>query len=56
MLRSLMGELMGESRRVDTVLDASLGLLLVREGLLGGTTPEQYVDDVLDLIHTLAGR
>ena len=55
-LRALIVELMGESRHVDTVLDASLGILLVRDGLLGGTTPEDYVDDVLDLIHTLAQR
>ena len=55
-LRGLIVELMGESRHVDTVLDSSLGLLLVREGLLGGTTPEQYADDVLDLIHALAER
>ena len=56
MLRSLMGELMGESRHVDTVVDASMGLLLVRDGLLGGTTPDRFVDDVLALIHALADR
>ena len=56
LLQSLMGELMGDSRHVDTVVDAAMGLLLVRDGLLGGTTPDAYVDDVLDLIHTLAGR
>ncbi len=53
-LRALIVELMGESRHVDTVLDASFGLLLVRDGLLGGTSPDAYVDDVLDLIHALA--
>ncbi|MEM9204364.1 MAG: TetR/AcrR family transcriptional regulator [Actinomycetota bacterium] len=53
-LRGLMVELMGDSRHVETVLDASLGLLLVRDGLLGGTSPEAYVEDVLALIHTLA--
>jgi len=55
-LRALMAELMGESRHVDTVVDASMGLLLMRDGLLGGTTPEQFVDDVLDLIHALSAR
>lgn len=55
-LRSLMSELMGDTRHVDTVVDASMGMLLIRDGLLGGTTPEQYADDVLALIHALAGR
>ena len=55
-LLELIGALMGESPHVETVLDASMGLLMVRDGLLGGTTPEQYVDDVLGLIHALAER
>ena len=33
-----------------------MGLLLVRDGLLGGTTPDRFVDDVLALIHALADR
>ena len=55
-LLELIGALMGDSPHVETVLDASMGLLMVRDGLLGGTTPEQYVDDVLGLIHALAER
>lgn len=55
-IRELIVELMGESRHVDTVLDASFGLLMMRQGLLGGTTPEAYADDVLGLIHALAER
>lgn len=55
-LLDLIGALMGDSPHVETVLDASIGLLMVRDGLMGGTTPEQYVDDVLGLIHALAAR
>lgn len=55
-LLELIGALMGDSPHVETVLDASMGLLMVRDGLLGGTTPDAYVEDVLGLIHALAER
>lgn len=55
-LRELLAAVLGEdSRHVETVLDSCMGLLLVRDGLVGSTTPQAYVDDVLALIEDLAG-
>lgn len=56
-LRELISALLGvDSPHIETVLDASMGLLIVRDGLLGGTTPQAYADDVLGLIHALVRR
>lgn len=54
-VRELVVELMDESGHVDTVVDAAFGLLIMRLGLQGGTSPQEYADDVLGLIHALAG-